>query len=187
MVQYYGTQPGALSKKVFTETFLCLLFNMSNDEEADLQRQKALRGGNRSVVTKVEREVYVITRESVNDTPIANLNARLNSVKQILEEKLRYLKLLYEKILSSCPTPEIEKEVEETSDWETRVIETLNRIKEFYKGNYSPPTNSSTSANNLDAVITHGEISYPTISASPFHASERLNSPQKWISLAWTK
>ena len=39
---------------------------MSQDEDADLQRQKALRCGNRAVVTKLKREVLVITCESVN-------------------------------------------------------------------------------------------------------------------------
>ena len=85
-----------------------------------------------------------------------------------MEDKLRYLKLIDEKILSSCPTSEIEREIDEMSDWETRINETLEKIKEFFKGNYSSPPHSSKSANGFDAVIpqgagtSHGEISFPT-------------------------
>ena len=147
------------------------------NEDVDLLRQKALRGGNRAVVTKLVKEVLLTTRESVDDTPLADLNARLNSIEKILEEKFKYLKSLDEKILSSCSTAEIEREIEESSEWEIKINETLAKIKEFYKGSYSSP---SQIANVLD---TQGEIPSPTrvdlnASASPFRPSQQLSSPQ---------
>lgn len=106
-------------------------------QEEDLQRQKALRGGNRSVVTKLVKEVGAITQNSNSST--ADDNARLNSIEKSLEDKLKLLKLIDEKIISSCPMAELEKEIEETADWEVKINESLAKIKEFYKGAYNSP------------------------------------------------
>ena len=87
------------------------------------------------------------------------------------------MKSLDEKILSSCSTAEIEREIEESSEWEIKINETLAKIKEFYKGCYSSPSQIS---NVLD---TQSEIPSPTrvdlnASASPFCPSQQLSSPQ---------
>ena len=123
---------------------------MSREENGNSpwERLKALRGGNRSVVTKLEKEaasVIVDGRDKTDSTHIADINARLNSIKATLREKLRYLKELDAKLLENCAVEGIEKEIEEATSWEARVYEVLSRIEEFAKGNYSRPRPSQPS------------------------------------------
>ena len=102
---------------------------------------KALRGGNLSVVTKVEKEVLTIIRKGLGkDTgEIVDVNIHLNSLKITLRDKLLYLKELDSKLLESCCNSDIAKEIEETTSWETRIHEALSQIEEFTRGRYSRP------------------------------------------------
>ena len=66
---------------------------MSQEENGNSpwERLKALRGGNRSVVMKLEKEaasVIVDGRDKTDSTDIADINAHLNSIKATLREKL---------------------------------------------------------------------------------------------------
>ena len=116
-----------------------------SDEESEVSsedRLKALRGGNRASVTKVEKEVLMIIQEGLKKDPaeIGEVNIRLNSKGSTLRKKLSYLKELDQKILKSCPNAEVAKEIEEATSWEERIHESLSRIEEFKKGRYPRQT-----------------------------------------------
>ena len=70
----------------------------NESEDNNLQRQKALHGGNRTVVTKLVKEVQTIA-------PGTGSTARLISIEKSLEDKLKYLTVLDEKI-GYCSLPD---------------------------------------------------------------------------------
>eukprot|EP00794_Sanderia_malayensis_P015519 gene15519-biopygen11979 len=92
-----------------------------------LDRLRRIRGGNRATVTKVEREAYVILRESEDmprDTVITKADALLNT----LREKKKYLHQLNEKIMELCDIEDIEREVEESDEINTNITEIITRL-----------------------------------------------------------
>ena len=108
------------------------------NESSNMERLKALRGGNRSAVTKVEKEALTIICEGLDkDTgEIVDLNIHLNSLKITLRDKLLHLKELDSKLLENFSNSDIAREIEEKTSWETRIHEVLSRIEEFTKGRY---------------------------------------------------
>ena len=107
---------------------------------------KALRRGNRSVVTKLEKEVTKLLKNYDENTVVADLTAKLNSIQKIVKEKSKLLKTYNEQILQGLDNSEsIESEIEETTEWDLRVNEILGKIDEFHKGNYGSESASSVS------------------------------------------
>ena len=70
------------------------------------------------MVTKLEKEVITSIQKHASLEPVADVTAHFTSIEATLQEKKRYLKDLDEEIWKNCSTEEIEKEVEEASDWE---------------------------------------------------------------------
>ena len=104
-------------------------------KEADqVARVKALRGGNRAVVTKLEKEVLDLIQGRDKREKGDRIN-RLGSIKVTLREKRKLLKELDGKIIEHCAIDELAMESEETADWEMRVYEVLCKIDDFQKGN----------------------------------------------------
>eukprot|EP00795_Rhopilema_esculentum_P003257 gene3257-1583_t len=122
---------------------------MSSKEDEDrsrLERWKALRRGNRSVVTKFYREAFAIIDSAQSSQEKI---ARLNSIKVSLNEKLLYLRDLDSKVLDSCNVEEIENEVEDSSEWEAKIHEAVSRIEDFQRENrssFSLPTTQNVMA-----------------------------------------
>ena len=140
--------------------------NQSENEQADSKfaRLRAKRGGNRSVVTKLQAEVamYIESRGSSYAEP--NVLSRVESIEESLATKKEYLKQIDEDIVGLCSIEEIEKDIEENLDWETRINETLGKIRNFKQGRYratpsrianSQPTPPSISVGDL--VILRNE------------------------------
>eukprot|EP00795_Rhopilema_esculentum_P007541 gene7541-13324_t len=110
---------------------------MPSEEDEDpcrLERWKALRRGNRSVVTKFYREAFAIIDGAQSSQEKI---VRLNSIKVSLNEKLLYLRELDSKVLDSCNVEEIENEVEDSSEWEAKIHEAVSRIEDFQRENRS--------------------------------------------------
>ena len=104
-------------------------------KEADqVARVKALRGGNRSVVTKLEKEALDLIQGRDEREKGDRIN-RLGSIKVTLREKRKLLKELDGKVSEHCAIEELAKESEETADWEMRIYEVLCKIDVFQKGN----------------------------------------------------
>ena len=107
---------------------------MSEDEgdapTINLERIKASRGGNRAVVTRLEREVNVLIRDY---RPDSGTEVKLRSIATTIKEKHKHLKQLDEQIFNKSETQDIERKIIESSGWDTRIYETLEKINEVLR------------------------------------------------------
>eukprot|EP00795_Rhopilema_esculentum_P005561 gene5561-9563_t len=113
----------------------------TNDDQ--LKRLIQIRRGNRSVVTKLENEVSSIisrisaSEASSNSATKANLLARVESISTSLKQKHQYITELNEQIINKIDTPLIDKEIDETSEWDATVFEVINKIEQIKLGSYT--------------------------------------------------
>ena len=119
-----------------TTVFLYWRMKMSNKEQLAIELKKlhCLRGGNRGVVTKHENDINDIITSCADPQKSTDKLIRLNSIATTLKEKRRCLKALAEVILGKTELELIEKEIDETSDWETRIYECFEKIEAFKQG-----------------------------------------------------
>ena len=61
---------------------------------------------------------------------------RLNSIAITLKDKRQCLKALDEAIFAKTDKGDVEKEIDESSDWETRLYECLEKIESFKRGDF---------------------------------------------------
>ena len=74
-------------------------------------RIRASRGGNRAVVTRLEREGNSLMHEHTAGPIGTEVTSRLKSIAKTIKEKHRYLKQLDEQIYDRSATQELEKEI----------------------------------------------------------------------------
>ena len=96
---------------------------MSENKEK-LTRIRAVRGGNRGVITKLINEVEGLLREEVLE------RGRLNTITNLLEEKLKLVKDLDQKIIEICEVVDIEDEIAEAEELISKVLDTQRHIFE---------------------------------------------------------
>eukprot|EP00795_Rhopilema_esculentum_P007116 gene7115-12769_t len=99
--------------------------------DRQLTRIRAYRRGNRSVVTKLQGEVTQIIQTRSNSYTEPDVLSQLQSISDSLKAKQDYLRLVSDKILELCSIEQIDKEIEDCSEWETRILETLKKNGEF--------------------------------------------------------
>ena len=144
--------------------------------ESQPTKIKIYRRGNRSVVTRLDNEVTTLLEKYDRNTVVADLTAKLNSIQKNLKEKRVLLNTYNDKILESLEDDEsITREIEETSFWDVRINEVLEKIDEFHKGHYSCERKSHVPERTLatEPVVTFGN-SPPALAAPRFHSM--LNS-----------
>ena len=84
-----------------------------------LARTSAKRGGNRSVMTKLSNEANdVLEVEPIN-------KQRLDFIAASLNEKLNLVKTFDEEIKENCAVDEIEAEIQESDEINSRVMDLL--------------------------------------------------------------
>ena len=87
-----------------------------------LDRVRARRRGQRGVVTKYVQEAKsLLEAESIE----SDSWRRLNTLYKLLEEKRSVLKTLYDEIVATCPTDEIEREIQEAEEVYEKIVESL--------------------------------------------------------------
>ena len=100
-----------------------------------IRRLKAVRGGNRAIVTKIQREACSIISDGSDISTDNELVTRLNSIADTLKEKRSLIEGLDQKVLDICDIAEIEKEVEETTEITRGINITLRKIERALRGN----------------------------------------------------
>ncbi|XP_028413524.1 uncharacterized protein LOC114536361 [Dendronephthya gigantea] len=96
---------------------------MSETKE-NLTRIRAVRGGNRGVITKLINEAEGLLKEEILE------RGRLNTITSLLEEKLKYVKDLDQKIIEICEVADIAAEIDEAEELISRVLDTQRHILE---------------------------------------------------------
>ncbi|XP_068679830.1 uncharacterized protein [Montipora foliosa] len=89
-----------------------------------LPRTRVKRRGNRTVMTKLMNEVDSLLKAEPSD------KKRLKAIATSLNEKLNLVKTLDEEIIENCAVEEVEAEIEESDEFNTRVIDLLRVINE---------------------------------------------------------
>ena len=107
-----------------------------NGEDHAIDRLSPVRGGNRGAVAKLIKEAEATIKDRSGSKAAADITVKLSSIESILKGKQSYLKTLDEQILQKCQMDDIEKEIAESTDWESKIQETIEKIKEYKIGNY---------------------------------------------------
>ena len=99
-----------------------------------LVRKKATRRGNRSVITKYINEAKDLLEncENIDESIISITKDRLNTLNDLLEEKLKVVKKYDEEILQLCEIKEIENEIEVAEELNSRVLDVKKLISNFF-------------------------------------------------------
>ena len=89
-----------------------------------LSRIRAKRAGNRSIIAKLMHEVEGLFKaEPINET-------RLKVLATSLDERLNLVKSFDERVIETCKVDEIEREIVESDEFNSRVMEMLRKIME---------------------------------------------------------
>ncbi|XP_065069866.1 uncharacterized protein LOC135694908, partial [Rhopilema esculentum] len=130
---------------------------MATDTEGNsgqLKKLLAIRGGNRTSITKLERQATALLEELINENgEQVEKVIRLETIQKSLREKQTYVNGLNEKILELCPEVNIEKEIDETTELNFRIDEILGRIQAFKDGRYAQ-TNAFGVGSGTTQIIT---------------------------------
>lgn len=100
---------------------------MSNEEDS-LKRLRAIRSGNRGVVTKYTKEAIELLKVGPGDESAKD---RLSTIANLLNEKINRLKELDVQVLELCDVTDIEQEIEETEDIFSRTSDVRREITKF--------------------------------------------------------
>ena len=156
-----------------------------------LRRLKAIRGGNRATVTKLEREVYSIIEGMDGSRNTNELNTRLSSIAITLKDKQIRIDNLDQRILDSCDLEEIEKEVEEATDVNRGINTTLMKIEQVLNGKIIEDRGTNIQARRDEAIATNitltprrEEVVQPNLQSTP--RQEDLTRPAENPNLSLT-
>ena len=98
------------------------------ENEEKLKRLKAIRSGNRGVVTKYTKEAIELLNGEDKSTTVSE---RLNTIRSLLNEKIERLKELDCQILDLCDAADIVKDIDETEEVYSRVCDVQVKITKF--------------------------------------------------------
>ena len=143
---------------------------MLSEDDDQVKRLIQTRRGNRSAITRLEKEV--LQAKDAVLTP--NILARINSISVSVSQKQKYLAELDEKILEKIPLEQIEREIDDAMDWTVKLTEIVNLIEEIKKSSSDTQTSHSAEAtapvavdpgsSNVEATSPH-DRSYSSVSS----------------------
>ena len=87
----------------------------------NIKRIRAVRAGNRAVLTKLSKEAQVYLSDSM--TVNENTNGRLETINTMINEKMSTVTSLDTKVLELCEIEEIEAEIEEAEEIKSRTLD----------------------------------------------------------------
>ena len=122
---------------------------METDEK--LKRLKAIRSGNRGVVTKYIKEAIELLNDEDKSTDTTD---RLNTIEKLLTEKVELLKELDVKILDMSDVENIVQEINETEEVYSRVCDVRVKISKF--SSESMVTNGKDIVQGVESNTTEG-------------------------------
>ena len=123
-------------------------------EAQPIERKRAIRTANRGVITRYINEANNILHEEEKDRD------RLITIQGMLREELDHIKRLDSEILEICEITDIDKEIKDSEEINTRVLYMTKKISK------------AISAENVVAA------SLPTLSHLPDSADETIEPPQ---------
>ncbi len=114
-----------------------------------LARIKAVRAGNRGVITKLSKEAEWILKEDDVD------KGRLQTISGLLDEKLRLIKELDSQVLDLCELKDVEAEIDEAKDVVSRTLDIQRHIKDgITKKPVSPEPMLAVNSQNIMTVTS---------------------------------
>ena len=121
---------------------------MAEDQREDrLKRLRAIRSGNRGVVTRYTKEAMQLI-EIGGDLA----RGRLCTIEHLLSEKTDLLKQLDAEVLELCGVDDIEREIEDSEEIISRVSDVQREITVFTNRQSEKPTPHSTDSNEIEVT-----------------------------------
>ena len=132
-----------------------------SEKERDLSRLRAVRGGNRAVITKLINETSTILEEEQPN------KRRLQTINELLDEKTRIVKELDEKIVELTDVGDIPGEIEEAADLNSRILDIQREVKDVLDKATQPRQESTTKVCAVSQSSTSQQASVSTSPTSP--------------------
>ena len=159
--------------------------------DENLPRLRAMRAGNKGVVTKLIGEAETIL-DGTHPLEEKTSN-RLTQIEKALKEKAKLIHDLDEKIVAVCKVEDIEKEIEDAEGFKMRIMDAIANIStsttpsapkmSSHQENKTitasvPPASTSASSDSLNLPASTSTPSEPsTLLASPSTSSNGSNPP----------
>ena len=125
-----------------------------------LARLKAVRAGNRGVITKLSKESeYILKAEDVDE-------GRLQTISGLLDEKLRLIKDLDAQVLNLCELDDIVPEIEEADEVISRTLDIQRHIRNKITKKPTSKNTSNTSENTSNTSENTSNTSENTSNTS---------------------
>eukprot|EP00794_Sanderia_malayensis_P005885 gene5885-6574_t len=104
----------------------------TSNENLPIERLMKIRGGNRAVVTKIEREANEVIR--IRNPMNFEMTAKIEAMVKSLQAKQKLLMALDSEILDKCDIDDVDKEIEETTDTNLKIEEIISKLEQHKKG-----------------------------------------------------
>eukprot|EP00795_Rhopilema_esculentum_P004021 gene4021-20189_t len=114
--------------------------SQENSDEDQIKRFIHTRGGNRAAIARLEKEISQLKDKELT----AELSVRINSIALSVSQKQQFLTGLDEKILEKIPLEQMDKEIDDSMEWDIRITTLLQHIEELKKPSLHQPSVPST-------------------------------------------
>ena len=114
--------------------------SQENSDEDQIKRFIHARGENCAAIARLEKEILQLKDKELT----AKLSVRINSIALSVSQKQQFLTGLDEKILEKIPLEQMDKEIDDSMEWDIRISTLLQHIEELKKPRLSQPSVPST-------------------------------------------
>ena len=144
-----------------------------------LERIKATRRGNRAVITKYINEAKeILAKENIDE----HARERLKTLHELLAEKLQLVKKFDEEILKLCDVKEIENEIDQSEELNSRVLDIKRLISKFFTDTGKVPIHDISIPGPITPPVEITEVggisSVNNVSNETLNEQDNVNSTQ---------